>query len=158
MRRTAFLVAAALAATAPLGAQSRDGAGVAAVKATVEGLFDAMRAADSTAARSLFHADARLISVESATAGEVVRVGSIDRFIAAIGGEHELWDERIWNTEVRIDGALATVWTDYAFYVGDRLSHCGVDAFQLVRSPEGWKILQIADTRRTESCEVPPDR
>jgi hypothetical protein len=40
----------------------------------------------------------------------------------------------------------------YVFYVGDRFSHCGVDSFQLVRISAGWRIIQIADTRRKEGC------
>jgi hypothetical protein len=44
---------------------------------------------------------------------------------------------------------------EYAFYVGERLSHCGVDAFQLFKGPDGWRIFEIADTRRSEGCEEP---
>jgi hypothetical protein len=53
---------------------------------------------------------------------------------------------------VHVDGGLASVWTEYAFYVGERLNHCGVDAFHLVRTAEGWRIIDLADTRRREGC------
>ncbi|MFN2421877.1 MAG: hypothetical protein ABR527_10985, partial [Gemmatimonadota bacterium] len=80
-----------------------------------------------------------------------------DGFINAVGTPHEeTWDERICDVEVRIDGRLATVWANYAFYLRDRLSHCGVDAFQLFHDVDGWKIFEIADTRRSEGCEPPP--
>jgi hypothetical protein len=49
-----------------------------------------------------------------------------------------------------VDGPLATAWMDYTFHVGERFSHCGVNAFQLFRSDDGWQIIQIADTRRSE--------
>ncbi|MEI2720897.1 MAG: hypothetical protein V9E87_12310 [Gemmatimonadales bacterium] len=65
-----------------------------------------------------------------------------------------LLDERIYDPEIRIDGGLATVWTFYAFFVGERLSHCGVDAFQLARTSEGWKIIALADSRQTTGCSV----
>ena len=58
---------------------------------------------------------------------------------------------------MRIDDNLATVWNQYAFYLGDTLHHCGVDAFQLFRSSDGWKIIQVSDTQRTEGCEGPPE-
>jgi hypothetical protein len=48
------------------------------------------------------------------------------------------------------------VWTPYAFYYDGNFSHCGVDSFQLARTAEGWKVVQIADTRRTQGCPTPP--
>lgn len=69
-----------------------------------------------------------------------------------------VWDERIWDTQVRIDGNLASVWTKYAFYLGPQFSHCGIDHFLLFRRAEGWKIIHLADTRRREGCEMPPAR
>ena len=67
----------------------------------------------------------------------------------------EVWDERIWDAEVRVDGNLATAWMKYAFYAGDEFSHCGVDAFQLFKGVDGWKVFHVADTRRREGCETP---
>ena len=51
-----------------------------------------------------------------------------------------------------MDGPLATVWVEYSFYLGTRLNHCGVDAFQVARGPDGWKIIALADTRRRTGC------
>lgn len=124
------------------------------VLATVRRLFDGMRAADSGLARSAFDASAQLLSISYDSAG-VARVSTADlgRFLAAVGTPRsEIWDERIWDTEVRVDGSLAVVWTKYTFYRGGRFSHCGVDVFELVRRPDGWKIIQVADTRRTRDC------
>lgn len=53
-----------------------------------------------------------------------------------------------------MDGPLATAWTPYAFYLGDTLSHCGTNAFQLAKLKDDWKIIQITDTRRKD-CDVP---
>jgi hypothetical protein len=55
--------------------------------------------------------------------------------------------------EIAVDGALATAWILYQFYVGSTFSHCGVNAFQLFKSKDGWKIIQITDTCRREGCE-----
>ncbi len=128
------------------------------VLAVVERLFDGMRAADSSMVRSALHSDARLVSVDGGEGGPGLRSEPMDGFVAAVGTPHdEVWDERIWGPEVRIDGRLATVWVSYAFYLGEELSHCGVDAFQLFNGSEGWKIFQIADTRRREGCEIPAE-
>jgi hypothetical protein len=53
---------------------------------------------------------------------------------------------------VLIDGNLASVWTDYKFYIGEKFSHCGVNSFQLFKGDDGWKIIYIIDTRRKDNC------
>ncbi len=71
----------------------------------------------------------------------------------AVGTPHaEVWDERLRNTAVRVDGPLASVWTEYAFYAGPRFSHCGVDARQLARTAAGWRIVALVDTRQRTGC------
>ena len=118
-------------------------------------LFDGMRAGDSTAVRAAFHPTARLLSVVQDSAGAfAVRETAVDRFVEAVGQPHEaVWDERIGAVDVRIDGGMATAWVPYAFYLGDQFSHCGVNAVDLVRTSEGWRILHLTDTRRTSDCE-----
>jgi hypothetical protein len=79
----------------------------------------------------------------------------MDDFLANVArGTGEGANERIYAPEVRIDGNLATVWTFYTLHVGERFSHCGIDAFQLLKLPAGWKIVAVADTRRTTGCDV----
>lgn len=127
------------------------------VRAVVQRLFDGMRAGDSTAVRSVFHPAARLLSVGMRDGQPAVIPGSIDDFVQAVGTPHEeVWDERVWNIDIRVDGDLAAAWMDYAFYLGGQFSHCGVDAFQFFRAPDGWKIIGLTDTRRKDGCEVPP--
>ena len=83
-----------------------------------------------------------------------MRVDSVDAFVRAVGSPHtETWDERTSGEVVHLDGPLAVVWTDYAFYAGSRFSHCGVDTFQLARTASGWKIVALADTRRRDGCK-----
>ncbi len=148
------LLLVALAPAAPLAAQGPE----AEVRAAIDRLFDGMRAGDSAVVRSVVHPDAKLQSVAVREGQTLLRADSIAGFIRAVGTPHDVvWDERISDVEIRIDGALATAWMNYTFYAGDRLSHCGVNAFQLARLADGWKVISIADTRRRESCpELPP--
>ena len=140
----------------PVGAAAQED-DEAAVLAVVETMFDAMRAGDSTALRAVLHPTATgATTFVKDGVPTLTREASMDEFVQAVGTPHEVvWDERIWDSEVRVDGPLATVWTHYAFYAGDTFSHCGVDAFQLFRGEDGWKIFHVADTRRREGCEVP---
>ena len=43
----------------------------------------------------------------------------------------------------------------FAFYLDDKFSHCGVDAFQLFKGNTGWEIFQLTDTRKKEGCVIP---
>ena len=144
----AMLIPTLASAQARAGGEER-----AAVLAVVRRLFDGMRAGDSAAVRAQFHPRAILWSAVVRNGAPEVRFDSVDVFVRAVGAPHqEAWDERTSNETVHIDGTLATVWTDYAFYAGARFSHCGVDTFQLARTQAGWKIVALADTRRRDGC------
>jgi hypothetical protein len=129
----------------------------AAVMGTITRLFDGMRAGDSAMVRSTFDARIRLIS-SGARQGKVVTTvePNGDGFVKAVGTPHpDVWDERIRNPRVQVDGALASVWVDYAFFAGTKFSHCGIDHFLLAKDDAGaWKVLQLSDTRRQTGCEA----
>lgn len=142
----------ALPGTAPAAggaAAAEEGA----VIAAIERLFEGMRARDSSVVRAAMHPEARLQSVSERNGVSSVQSVPIDAFIRAVGAsQDEVWDERISRPIVHVDGDLASAWMNYSFYRGTQFSHCGVNALQLHRGPDGWKILQIADTRRSEGC------
>ncbi|GAA4305246.1 hypothetical protein GCM10023183_19250 [Nibribacter koreensis] len=127
-----------------------------AVEAAVVKFFDGMRQSDSTLSKSVLAPGARLQSVMKDKNGVVqLRETPMNKFIEMVGQKHDkMLDEGIWNVKVHIDGDFATLWCDYALYVGDTFSHCGVDAFQLYRAQDGWKIFSITDTRRKEGCDM----
>jgi hypothetical protein len=125
----------------------------------VHRLFDAMRAGDSAAMRGLFEPSARLASVGMRQGALAVSEDSIGMFLRAIGTPHnEVYDERIANERVLVDGPYAIAWADYTFYLGEQKNHCGVDALQLIRRPAGWRIFAITDTRRRDNCPDLPMR
>ncbi len=127
------------------------------IRAVIQRLFDGMRAGDSAMVRSVFDSAASFVSTSTRDGRPQIVPGSVDRFVTAVGRPHDaVWDERIWDVEIRVDDNLAQVWTKYAFFLGEEFSHCGVDGFHLVRRAEGWKIVHLADTRRREGCEEPP--
>lgn len=149
-----LIAVAALSALGPAVARAQSAADTAAVVQVTRNVFDAMRKRDTTLLRSTFAPEARMITAAAARDGSPrVQVETPDAFVAAVGKPSEaVWDERTYGTEVRIDGNLATVWMEYDFYLGETFSHCGVDAFQLARYAEGWKIVSLADTRQRQGC------
>ena len=138
-----------LAAVPALSAQQE----AAEVRAVLQQLFDGLRAKDTARMRATLHPQARLVTPASREGVATVNLATIDGWLAGIAGATAgPLDERLRNTVVHVDGGLASVWTEYTFYVGERLNHCGVDAFHLVRTADGWRIIDLADTRRREGC------
>lgn len=126
------------------------------IRKTVERMFDAMRSRDTAALRAVFDTNAKLMTTRLSQEGKpVLRVTPIDRFIQGIASAPAgtALDERIFDVEVRQSDNLATVWTRYLFYLGEQLSHCGYDSFQLFKSEQGWRVIGIADTQRREGCK-----
>lgn len=125
-----------------------------AIKKTINQLFDGMRKSDSTLVRSAFNQGAILQTIGKTKEGNAVVKGSdLNSFVASIAKPHpEIYDERIVFTKILIDANLASVWTDYKFYIGEKFSHCGVNSFQLVKVGDTWKIVYLIDTRRKENC------
>ncbi len=129
-----------------------------AVVDVINTLFDGMRAGDSMMVKDIFADKATLSSVILNKEGQVIkRTNGVSGFVTAIGSPHdEVWDEQIWSYDVKIDGLMANAWTEYTFYRGDQLSHCGVNSFELIKHGEGWLISAITDTRRKDECKTDP--
>ncbi len=125
------------------------------IKKVIEQLFDAMRTADKSKAEAVFRPEALLQTVFITKEGiTVVKEELLKEFINAVGTPREdVWDERVQSFEINTDGLIATVWTPYKFYVNDTFSHCGNNAFILVKTQHGWKISSIIDTRRKNNCD-----
>ncbi len=129
------------------------------VLAAVRQLFEGVTAKDGEAMRAVLDRDARLVRTETRDGRPRTRPMSAADFVTRIL-EHDgpPLREKIWNPEVRLADNLATVWVPYAFYAGDRLTHCGDDAIQLAKTDvgwPGWKIIAMADTQRTTDCNPP---
>ncbi|MDQ4139905.1 MAG: nuclear transport factor 2 family protein [Bacteroidota bacterium] len=132
-----------------------------AIEAAVQTLFDSMRASDTTRARSVIAPNLRIIILSKNPEGvTVTRETSGKQFLSMIASRPaQTLDERSWNGQVQLDGDLASYWCEYAFFNAGKFSHCGVDVFQLYRSPQGWKIVNLAYNMRRENCDlkaIPP--
>ncbi len=127
---------------------------VADVRVVIDRLFDGMRSGDSTIVSDVLHEEALMARV--GPMGLDIR--TTDGFVQAVGSPHEeVWDERIWDVHIFVDGNLASAWMEFAFFLGEELSHCGVNSMQLFKTADGWKIIYIADTNRPPTCEPPAD-
>ena len=60
--------------------------------------------------------------------------------------------ERYWDPVVHVRGSLAMVWTPYEFWVKGKTSHCGIDAFELVKEQGTWRIGNAMWTVEPDAC------
>ncbi len=125
-----------------------------AVKQVVNQLFTAMKNADTALLKACFADSAVLQTITTNKLGEmVVKTDKVSMFVKSIGSlPVGAADERIKFGNIAVDGNLAMVWTPYSFYFKENFSHCGVNAFQLVKFKNGWKIQYLIDTRRKTNC------
>jgi hypothetical protein len=122
------------------------------VLAVVRATFDAMREKDGDKLRGLFHAEARLFSTGLREGGPSIAVTTLNDFVESVTASQDFLDERFLDPEVRIEQDLASVWAPYTFHRGEVFSHCGIDAFHLIRDESGWKIVGLAYTRTRDGC------
>lgn len=122
-------------------------------KKVVDDFFTAFHAKDTVALRELCHPEIVMRTVANTKEGYKLKDEKFDEFlnsIATIPANMKIF-EKLIDYKVEIDGNLAHVWTPYEFYVNDKLSHIGANAFTLYNDNGKWQIIHLIDTRRKKS-------
>lgn len=159
MKITVALFLLSLAITNTSLAQSEDEKKK--VEEPITRLFLGMNKGDSSLVHSAFAKQVTMATIGKNKSGNpfIHYESGISDFLKAVGTPHtESWNEPIWGLKISIDDNFAQAWADYAFYRGKKFSHCGVDAFHLVKEVDGtWKIFHLSDTRKKEDCKIPEE-
>jgi len=145
--------AAALLALAPLSC-----AFAADARGEVEGVIDTFKRAiiakDVATLKGLFlkdHTSWVLVSSDAefaqrkAKSAKATKIepGTYLEFAEQMGEGKERFEEKFANVEIRTDGAIASVHFDYEFHEDDRVTGKGQEAWQLVKTEQGWKINAV---------------
>lgn len=128
------------------------------IKAIINKLFTGMQKNDSALVRSCFINKPHLSTCFVKQGIAKYHVEDFSEFLKMIASEKnnpkkEEFREILESYDIKTDLPMAAAWTPYKFFIGEKFSHCGVNNFQLFKSPEGWKITGIMDTRRREPCQ-----
>lgn len=124
-----------------------------AVRSVVNRLFESMEAKQLDVLRGLFIPEGRLVSTSTRQGQPAVRLLSLDEFVRLVAETKEPFRERMPEMEMRVQGDMASAWGRYDFHVGARLTNCGYNSIQLLRTKDGWKIVNIASTIITQGCQ-----
>lgn len=114
-------------------------------------MFDAMREHDGDKLKRQFVSTAIL---QRALSDGSIRTSDISKFAQKISESKSYLDEHLLAVKVNLSDNLASVWTPYAFYLDNKLSHCGVNSFQLVKTAKGWKIQYLIDNSHQADCRA----
>jgi hypothetical protein len=128
-----------------------------AVLMAVQRFFDTMTSKDVAGARHVLDAEGDFVSVRWNDDGErVVRRAPIAAYLQDLETETATYRERMWDSEVRVHGPIAIVWTHYDFHIDGKFSHCGLDLFQLLRTEAGWTVTGGTYTVERTGCPESP--
>jgi hypothetical protein len=147
IRYTLFLLA--LLPAALLSAQKDDKADKA-IKTVINNFFAGLEKGDTALLKSACTANPVFQTFTANQEGKLqVYTEDFDEFVRFVGTPtKDKYREEIEFEAIHAEKSLASVWTPYTFYLNGKLSHCGTNSFQLVKTDEGWKIQYIIDTRR----------
>ena len=120
------------------------------VKQIVVTFFKGFHAKDSTIIKSVCAENMILQSIAESSKGSQIKNQIPQDFYRSIATipSTMLFEERVLEYSIQVDGAMADVWTPYEFYVNNKFSHKGVNAFTLFKDNGLWKIVYLIDTRR----------
>jgi hypothetical protein len=121
------------------------------IQKCIESFFEGFHQRDSTKIKLVCSDKMILQSIsESTVKGNKLSDESAKEFYKSIASipSNMKFQEKILSYNIQIDGTMAHVWTPYEFYLNDKLSHSGVNAFTLFKEKDSWKIIYLIDTRR----------
>ena len=148
-----ILVAAifTLAVSIPAFAQKADDSKDA--LAVITKLFEMMAAHKPAEIVALHTPEAQLIAIMKNKEGKTInRALKAEDFSKNFAEKKAEILEDMYAPKVEVDGNFAQVWGRYVFFINGKISHCGVNAFHLVRTDAGWKISGASSTMEPQNC------
>ncbi|AWW75719.1 hypothetical protein CD351_14900 [Erythrobacter sp. KY5] len=153
MRGFHTIAASALALVAtPALAEAHNEA--ASPEAAVTAFMTAFDAQDADAMRAMVVEGVSVTVIEEREGSDRVRAVPLATLIENIGSSPNDLEEPIYGLRWLEMGSVATVMAEYEFLIDGERSHCGTNAFNLVRVDGDWKIAGIAYSHIEDDCDV----
>lgn len=153
MKKVLVLILLISASITPVFSQASPSDSIAIAK-IIQDVFDGMRESDTSKMAPYMHPNIQMQSLSvDGDGNKVTPLNGASGWLNAVASNNDaIWDEQIANLKIHSDGAVATAWMDYKFYLGENLSHCGINSFQFIKMNEKWKIIYIIDSRKKNNC------
>lgn len=113
-----------------------------AVLETVEAFFDVIATRDVEAGTQLALPQGVFVNVSVDEGQRTIKHFSNADWLASMSADSDRTMREAFDgaPTVLVDGDVAVVWARYIFEINGERSHTGVDAFNLIRTDDGWKI------------------
>lgn len=120
---------------------------------TVNNMFAEMANHNPAAIVALYTSEAQLAAaIKNKEGKSVIRTFAVEAFSKNFAEKKNEIKEEMYAPDVKIFGDLAIVYGRYVFFIDGKISHCGVNAFHLVRTDAGWKIAGASTTIEPQGC------
>ncbi|MGI9204213.1 MAG: hypothetical protein ACR2Q3_09395 [Woeseiaceae bacterium] len=133
-----------------------------AILAVMEKAFEAVRSNNPDDWRAIQLAEGTTLSFRPHADGtpnrQEMRLARNEAFVSELTDDGHDYHER-WTGKptVMFRGPIAVVWGEYDFWIDGEFSHCGVDAVDLVKMDDQWKIANFMWTVEKENCPTNPN-
>lgn len=151
--KNSFLIIAAVVLMGAASVSAQHSEDAKAAIGVVNQLFTEMAAANPAGILALHTPTSDLAAVFKTRDGRS-RYQSIngDAFSKMFTDKTKVMREEMYDPKVEVHGDWAMVWGRYVFFNGDKLSHCGINQFNLIRIDGTWKIANGASTIDPNDC------
>ena len=122
----------------------------------VQEFFESMTMRDADMTREILRIDGQYYGVREDSGKLHIKRTLHSEYIESLSDIEDEYIERIWNPTVMVHGRIAVVWARYDFHINGKFAHCGVDAFTLIKTEDGWEIAGAAYTIEPEGCDQSP--
>ncbi|HJQ61563.1 MAG TPA: nuclear transport factor 2 family protein [Burkholderiales bacterium] len=136
--------------------EAHSAADTAAVLGVVQRFFDAMAARDTAEWAQVLTPEGRWYGYTNSPDGFSMFTRTNREAIDGLGRSNDTIVERMWDATVLLHDRMAVVWTPYDLYINDVFSHCGIDAFTLLKVDDGWRIASVVFSRQPQGCAPSP--
>jgi hypothetical protein len=121
--------------------------------AVVNKMFDMMAAHKPAEIVALHTPEAQLVAVMKNREGKTaIRTFKAEDFSKNFAEKKAEILEDMYAPKVELYGDLALISGRYVFFVNGKISHCGVNAFHLVRTDAGWRIAGASSSMEPAGC------
>lgn len=119
----------------------------------VNRFFAVMESRSAADAKKILIPQGFSFSIREEGKDALLKTSSFQAFMDSLANLKEHYKETMTNPKVLIHDRIAVLWADYKFYRDGKFSHCGVDAFSLIKTDDGWKIAGVIYTVEKTGCD-----
>ena len=124
------------------------------IQVIVDQFIDGINKGDTLLLGKIIDPNVGFLTVFHDSQKSILTADVVEAFFEGIAAPRNVeYHEEQKNCIIYSDGIIAAAWCEYVFYIEKKISHCGINAYQLYKTKKGWKIIQTTDSRHNINCQ-----